>query len=55
MSRLSKEQVAKDLADYKTMHGFTPSLERLFTWRTEEGAEQRLSLTEEQESSNESL
>ena len=55
LTSLNKEQVAKDLDDYVTLHGFQPSLERLFSWRSTDDVEKRPSLPELQESSDESL
>jgi len=54
LEKLTKAGVEKDLEDYKTMHGFNPSLERLFFWRAGDQAEERQSLPEAPDSSDES-
>lgn len=33
LRELDKETVSQDLQDYVSLHGFPPSLERLFTWK----------------------
>jgi hypothetical protein len=54
LETLTKAGVEKDLEDYKTMHGFNPSLERLFFWRAGDQVEERQSLQEAPDSSDES-
>jgi hypothetical protein len=55
LETLTEAGVEKDLEDYRTMHDFSPSLERLFFWRAGDQAEERQSLPEAPDSSEESF